>query len=282
MIPSLRARTALGEKLRKARLDAGMTGTELTAKLGSGWGQPKVSKLETGRQLPSEEDLREWADLTGANPDELVALLKRARHEYSTYKAMFAEDGGAAALQDAVAAAEYAAKVIASYQPLLIPGFLQTADYARALLNLPGGPRDSGATPDEIARMIASRMRRSAILYEPSRQITLLIGEGALRNRFAPRGVMRDQLEHIARLAETLTTAVIGIIPFDRELPVLVFNGWDLTDDILAIETPLGDLDISDPSDVARYSDYLKLLLDVAETGADAGRICRELAAQIA
>ena len=175
MTPSLRARTALGETLRKARLDAGMTGKELTAKLGRGWGQPKVSKLETGRQLPSEEDLLAWADVTGANPDELGALLGRARHEYSTYKAMFAEDGSAAALQDAVAAAEYAAKVIASYQPMLIPGFLQTPDYARTLLSLPGGPLDSGATPDDIGRMIASRMRRSAILYEPGRQITLLM-----------------------------------------------------------------------------------------------------------
>ena len=258
-----------------------MTGKELTAKLGRGWGQPKVSKLETGRQLPSEEDVLAWADVTGANPDELGALLGRARREYSTYKAIFAEDGSAAALQDAVAAAEYAAKVIACYQPLLIPGFLQTTDYARTLLSLPGGPLDSGATPDDIGRMIASRMRRSAILYEPGRDITLLMGEGALRNRFAPADVMRDQLEHIARLAETLTTVVIGIVPFSRELPVLIFNGWDLTDDIIAIETPLGDLDISDPSDVARSNDYLRLLLDVADTGPDAARICRELAAQI-
>ena len=281
MTPSLRARTSLGEKLRKARLDAGMTGNEIVAKLGPGWGQPKVSKLETGRQLPSEEDIRAWAHLTGAKLDELITLLERARHEYSTYKTMFAEDGNAAALQDAVAAAEYAAKTIASYQPLLIPGFLQTAEYARALLNLPGGPMDSGATADEIARMIASRMRRAAILYEPGRDITLLMGEAALRNRFAPEAVMRDQLEHIARLAETLITTTIGVIPLDRQLPVLLFNGWDLTDDIIAIETPLGDLDISDPSDVARYGDYLELLLGIAETGPAAARVCRDLAAEL-
>ena len=67
---------------------------------------------------------------------------------------MFAEDGSAAALQAAVAAAEYAATVIASFQPLLIPGFLQTADYARELLSLPGGPMDSGASADEIARRL--------------------------------------------------------------------------------------------------------------------------------
>ena len=62
---------------------------------------------------------------------------------------------------------------------------------------------------------------------------------------------MRDQLEHVARLAESLATATIGVIPFDRQLPVLVLNGWDLTDDMVAIETPLGDLDISDPGDVS-------------------------------
>jgi hypothetical protein len=106
---------------------------------------------------------------------------------------------------------------------------------------------DSGASADEVSRMIASRLRRSAILYEPGREVTLLIGEAALRNRFAPAAVMRDQLEHIAQLAKTLTTATIGIIPFEQQLPVLLFNGWDLTDDIVSIETPLGDLVISDP-----------------------------------
>lgn len=278
---SPRARTTLGEKLRKARLGAKMTGKEFTAKLGPGWAQPKVSKLETGRQVPTEQDLKDWADITGANLTELVALLKRARHEYSTYKAMIAETGGVTALQDAIAAAEYAAKVIATYQPQLIPGFLQTADYARSLLNLPGGPADSGATPDEIARMIASRLRRSAILYEPGRETTVLIGEGALRNRFASSAIMREQLEHIARLAESLTTATIGIIPFERQLPVLVFNGWDLTDDVIEIETPLGNLDIADPSEVTRYKEYLELLLNTAETGQAAASICRRIASQL-
>ena len=57
--------------------------------------------------------------------------------------------------------------------------------------------------------MIASRLRRQAILYEPGRDITLLIGEAALHTRLATPVSMLAQLDHLARLAETLTTAKI-------------------------------------------------------------------------
>jgi transcriptional regulator with XRE-family HTH domain len=46
-----------------------------------GWGQSKVSKIETGRQLPAEADLRAWAQATNADPGELLALLEQARAE---------------------------------------------------------------------------------------------------------------------------------------------------------------------------------------------------------
>ena len=58
--------------------------------------------------------------------------------------------------------------------------------------------------------MIAARLRRPAILYEPGRDITLILGEAALRTRVASPAAMQNSFEHIARLAETLTTATIA------------------------------------------------------------------------
>jgi transcriptional regulator with XRE-family HTH domain len=276
-----RARTALAERLRKARLDAGLTGKDLTEMLGSGWGQPKISKIETGRQLPSETDAGAWARATGVDPAEFLALLRRARYEFSTSKDKFDEAGGAAAQQDATAALERASKLIALYSPQVVPGFLQTPAYAQAMLTLPGGPTDKGATPEEISRMVASRMRRAAVLYEPEKKITLVVGQGALQNLFVPRAIMISQLEHIAMLAETITTATIGIVPYDRQLPVLAATGWDLTDDLLKIETPLGTVDVTDPIEVRRYTDYVYRLLEVAETGPAAAERCRFIAADL-
>jgi hypothetical protein len=96
--------------------------------------------------------------------------------------------------------------------------------------------------------MIASRLRRQAILYEPRREITVLMGEGALRTNVASPAVMHAQRERIARLAETLTTATIGVLPFTAHAPIATLHGWSLTDDIATIETAAGNLEIADPS----------------------------------
>ena len=176
-----------------------------------------------------------------------------------------------------IGAAETAATRIAHYQPVLIPGIVQTAEYARELLRLPSGPAESGASDEEINRMIASRLRRQAILYEPGRSITVLMGEGALRTNVASHATMHAQREHIARLAETLTTATIAIIPFTARAPIATLHGWSLTDDLATIETDAGNLEIADPEHVERYWHHTRLLLDAATTDSAAAALCRRV-----
>jgi transcriptional regulator with XRE-family HTH domain len=272
-----RARQNLIERLRELRRSTGTTGAQFAERLGEGWRQPRVSKIETGRQLPTPADIRAWAAATNTDPGELLDLLDRARIEYASFRERIADLAGADRLQDAIGAAETAATRIAHYDPLLVPGILQTADYARELLHLPTGPAQSGASEEQIGRMIASRLRRQAILYEPGRDITILIGEGALRTRVASAPTMHAQREHIARLAETLTTATIAVVPFTAEAPIATLNGWGLTDDLASIETDAGELDIADPEHVERYWEYTRLLLDIAATGDDAATLCRDI-----
>ena len=103
--------------------------------------------------------------------------------------------------------------------------------------------------------MIASRLRRSAILYEAGRSITILVGEAALHHLVGSPDIMRAQIDHIARLATT-TKATIGIVPFES-FPVLVQHGWDQRDRIVTLETSAGDLEIADPVEVARLALFL-------------------------
>jgi transcriptional regulator with XRE-family HTH domain len=275
--PTQRARRALIDQLRQLRRSTGATGAQFAERLGEGWGQPKVSKIETGKQLPSPADISAWAAAADADPLELLELLDRARIEYATFRERYTELAGADRLQDAIAAAETAATRIAHYEPTLVPGILQTADYARELLHLPSGPAQSGATEEEISRMIASRLRRQAILHETGRDIIILMNEGALRTRLATPQTMRAQREHIARLAETLTTATIAIIPFTAQAPIATLNGWLLTDDLATIETDAGDLEIADPEHVQRYWHHTRLLLDAAVVATEAAALCRAL-----
>lgn len=236
-----------------------------------------MSKIETGKQLPTTAEIHAWAAAADADTAELLELLDRARIEYATFRERYVELAGADRLQDAIGAAEAAATRIAHYEPVLVPGILQTADYARELLHLPSGPAQSGANDEEINRMIASRLRRQAILYDTGRDITILMGEGALRTRIASPPTMRAQREHIARLAETVTTATIGIVPFTAQAPIATLNGWVLTDDLATVETDAGNVEIADPSHVERYRHHTRLLLNAAATGTDAATLCRAI-----
>ena len=272
-----RAHQALTDLLRQLRIATGTTGSQFAARLGEGWAQPKVSKIETGKQLPTAADIEAWAAATGADTQELLDLRERARIEYRTFRERYADVTGADRLQDSIATAEAAATQIVHYEPLLIPGILQTADYARELLHLPSGPGQSGATEDEISRMIAARLRRQAILYETGRQITVLIGEAALRMQLASPQTMRAQRQHIAHLAQSLTTATIGVIPFAAQMPIATLNGWTIIDDLAAIETDVGSLEIADPQHIARYQHNTDLLLQIASLGQDAAALCRRI-----
>lgn len=276
-----RAREALGDALRTARRGAGITGIALAGQLqqpGQTWSQSKVSKIEAGRQMPTEDEVRAWADAVGADPQRLLAIQERASWEYSVFRDTFGQDDGPAAVQRAYEAAERAASRVFSFHPTVIPGLCQTADYAAALLKLIGGPVEHGASEDDIAHMVAARMRRSAILYEPGRDVTVLVAETALYPRIGGPEVMRTQLEHLAGLA-TRAKATVGIVPLDQ-FPVLVGQAWDQRDQVVTIETTAGDLEIADPIEVAQYQRWAEALMSVALTGSDAADKCLELAAR--
>jgi transcriptional regulator with XRE-family HTH domain len=270
--PNRRAREALTDALRDARRAAGLTGIDLADALGSGWSQPKVSKIESGRQSISEAEVRAWAAAVGADREMLLALRARADLEQAAFRDAPPTGGGAEQRQEAYAATEVATKVLTSFAPHSVPELLQTPDYARALLALAGGPRERDTEPEETSGVIAARLRRSAILYEAGRSITILVGEAALHHLVGSPDIMRAQVDHIARLATT-TKATIGIVPFES-FPVLVQHGWDQRDRIVTLETSAGDLEIADPVEVARYERWAQLLLEHALTGAAAAERC--------
>src|SRR5687767_9290775 len=71
----------LATRLRDLRKSAGFTGDRMAAALGPGWTQSRISKIETGKQLPTDDDLRAWAAAVGADKstlDDLRELLAEA------------------------------------------------------------------------------------------------------------------------------------------------------------------------------------------------------------
>ncbi|MBV9313059.1 MAG: helix-turn-helix transcriptional regulator [Pseudonocardia sp.] len=189
-------RKRLGARLREIRAARYRSGSALAEALG--WQQSRVSKLETGVQLPTAEDLDRWVAACSASTHvraELGDLLTAARLDYRTWQDTWQCRGGIAVAQAGITAEELAATRIVEFQPAIVPGLVQTPVYARELLSAPGGPVLLGADEVEIEGLVAARDRRQQqLLYAPGKRIQIVIGEAALRIWFGTRG-------HVARAA---------------------------------------------------------------------------------
>jgi transcriptional regulator with XRE-family HTH domain len=274
--------SALGARLRDLREQAGLTGAELAAALGTGWRQPKISKIETGRQLPTGAELAAWVATTGGELDELTQLREQAAVDYRTRRERITGAGGAVAHQQDLTALAESCTFLAEFQPALVPGYLQTAAYMREMAATHIFLEDDGMPPETFQRVIAAKIRRQAILYEPGREFVHVVTEAALRLRIGAisTATLRGQLTHLAELA-TLSRHTFGVLPFTSQCPAQP-SGFSLYDrDLVCVETTAGVLHLTDPDAVARYSRWLDQLVDVALTGPDAAAFCRQLATDL-
>lgn len=248
------------------------------------WHQTRVSKLERGEQRPTETDIRQWADAIGASAEDLdvlMELLAAARIEYATHRDAYRLVGGAAANQASIATREAEASRIAEYQPAMVPGLVQTAPYARELLSLPCGPTASGAEEAEITAMVAERIRRQEVLYQPGKQVQVILGEAALRTRFGAIQTLAGQLDRLVAIAG-LDGVELGVVPFASALPVFPIGSFVLNDDCVFVESLTGVQRLDEPEEVAAYLRAFELLREIALTGVDAVALIQRVAAELA
>jgi transcriptional regulator with XRE-family HTH domain len=278
---SARALGALGARLRAAREAAGMSGLVLARALGPRWRQSKISKVENGLQLPTEEEIRAWAAATGADLSSLLTLRGKASAEYGAFRERIAGAGGPVAFIEELRALEASCTtVLAEYQPALVPGLLQTPAWMREMAQDEEFLEENGISPQTIGPLIAAKIRRQSILYEGGRQIVHVLGEAVLHTRVGKvtPATMRGQLDHLADIA-ALPGHELGIIPFSVPSPVAPASGFVLYDsDLVVIETLGGRLDVTDPELVGRYKRWLEHLRQAAITGPEAADLCRQAA----
>lgn len=261
-------RHRLATRLRELRAAMGFSGNRFAAER-IGWAQARVSRLETGTQLPTENDIHAWVDATGADAEvtaELLELLTRARMEYATHRESYRRSGGAAPDQARFAHREAQATRLLGYQPGMIPGLLQTAAYAREMLALPCGPAGLGATETDIEELVAERIRRQEILYQPGKHISVIIGETALRQPPGSVDALIGQLDRLVAVAG-LASIDLGVIPLGAPMPVFPLSGFWLLDDSVLIETLTGVQQLDEPDEVAVYVQAFERLRDAAATG---------------
>jgi transcriptional regulator with XRE-family HTH domain len=260
-----RAREALGLKLRELRRDAHLTGRQLAA--AHGWHPSKISKIEGGKQTPSEEDIRAWTLAVG-HPElaaELIASLRMLEGQYVEFRRMFR--AGQRATQDAIAEIEAGSESVRNFENVLVPGLLQTPEYAR--YRLAESLAEIGAA-DDVAEAVGARMQRQQVLYQPGKRFHFVVTEAVLRYRLCPPEVLAGQLDRLVSLT-TLTTVKFGIIPFERRLPVAPLHGFYVYDQrVVHVEHLTAELKLSQPSEITTYVTFFDRLAEAACYGAEA------------
>ncbi len=273
-------RVRLAARLRALRTAAFPSGNQFARHIG--WAQSKVSKLETGAQRPSEDDVREWVRATDHGADveaEVLAMATAARFEYSTVRDDVRRGGGIAAAQVQIAGLESAATHIAEYQPIMLPGLVQTAAYARELLALHGGPMTAGASEDEVEALVSERIRRQEILYQPGKQIQLVIGETALHDPPGSIETLVGQLDRLVAVAG-LASVDLAVLPMGTRMPVLPLSSFAAHDkQLVFVETMTGEQRLDQPDEVAVYVMAFELLRNAAATGREAVALIQRVAA---
>jgi transcriptional regulator with XRE-family HTH domain len=271
-----RAREALGLRLRELRRDARLTGRQLAES--QGWHPSKVSKIEGGKQTPSEADVEAWVRACDRSElvAELLASLRMLEEQYVEKRRMFR--GGRRANQEALAEVEAQTEFTRNFESAFVPGLLQTAEYARQ--RLAEGLNHSGGI-DDIDDAVAARMQRQQVLYRSGRRFHFVITEGVLRYLLCPPEAMAGQLDRLVSLS-TIPAVRFGVIPFETQYPVAPVHGFYIYDDrVVHVENFTAVLRLTQPSEIATYTKYFVQLAEVARYGAEARAIITRVLADL-
>ncbi|MQY05864.1 helix-turn-helix domain-containing protein [Actinomadura macrotermitis] len=277
------SRFRLAAELRGLRELAGLSGRDLARLIDIS--QSQVSRIESGKSLPTLPQVREWAKAVGASPEARAWLLVTAetvRTESSPWPAALA---GRPHLQDEIKEQEARTRESRCFQPSLVPGLLQTAEYARRVFEI---CREIVYNGEGLAAAVAGRLDRQLALYDPERRFQFLITESALRWRPGSVPAQLAQLDRIASLS-TLENVSIGLIPL--RVPALTYfsHGFVIfaedeereQDAFVTLETIHANTVVHDPEDIRLYEDRWSLLRQMAVFDEEARTFLAEIADEI-
>ncbi|WP_067475452.1 helix-turn-helix domain-containing protein [Actinomadura hibisca] len=268
--PTLRRRR-LSAELRRLRQDCGLTALDVTQRLS--WAAGKLTRMERGEWVrPNPRDVQDLLDVYEVTDEhqreQLMAWAREGRERgwWHPYRDMLSESYTTFVGLEAEASTER------TFELAVIPGLLQTADYARALLR--SGPAEISS--EQIEQRVDIRLARQSILTsgDPLRLLAV-VDEAALRRPAGDETVMRAQLEHLLEAAE-LPRVTLLVIPFRKGRhpgttgPFTILEFPERLDpDAVYVENVAGELFIEEPSDVDRFRIAFERLTAVAESPED-------------
>ncbi|WP_150252488.1 helix-turn-helix domain-containing protein [Nocardiopsis deserti] len=216
--PTVRRRR-LARELRRLREAAGMSTTQVTRELG--WAAGRINHLENGRHRTDPSALRDLMRIYGVEDtdkvDAILALGRQAREKgwWHSYNNVLDAD---------YLGFEAEASSISVYQPAVMPGLLQTADYAAA------SARASGAvTEADIDQVVTARLERQKLLHDDL-NLSAIVDECALLRLVHSPDMAREQISHLIELSEGVNRITLQVLPLSAGLHASMGSGFVILD----------------------------------------------------
>lgn len=260
--PAQQIAEELGARLRELRAGAALTGRALAAQ--AGWHYTKVSRMEHGAKTATEEEIRIWCQICGAE-DQIPDLIATVRAIQSMYQELRRQTrAGMKRLMQAHIPLYERTRRFRIYEHNVIPGLFQTADYARSMLTFWFGFLDA---PDDLDEAVEARMDRQRVIHAPGKRFDVLLEEQALRTWFGSAVIQREQLERLLTVMSHPHVSV-RIIPMMIERPCVASAGfWIYDDELVTLETPTASLEVTRPREIELYDRMFEHLASVALNG---------------
>lgn len=250
--PTVRRRR-LAIELRRLREAARLTVEQVAGALECS--HSKISRIETAQVGVTPRDVRDMLELYGVQDerrDELIQIAREARQN-SWWRAY--RDSQAA--QTAYADMEIAAASILDYEPLVVPGLLQTEAYARRVIRAVYPEVPLEAIDDRVELRLA---RQSILTEDDPPSLWAVLHEAALRQLVGGREVMREQLNHLYEQVQ-MPNVTFQVMPFDvgehagMDGAFTILRFPEAADpDVVYIEQLTGQLYLERPEEIRRYS----------------------------
>jgi transcriptional regulator with XRE-family HTH domain len=251
----------LAATLRDLRGRAGLTGERLAARCAMS--QSKVSKIETGRVIPSVVDVERILRALNAPPrvlSDVTALAKLANTEFQDVRSLLRK--GLEKKQHELSGMEVVTADFRFFLPAMITSLISTPEYIRVSLAHVQG---------DTSKAITKKLERQAVLYDSAKSFSFVLTESAIRLPLGSPTVMALQLDRLASLSY-LPNIQLGIIPVTATPPRGPLNTFTIYDDrLVTAETFTGAVIMRDPRDVAFHAELFRRFADIALFG-DAAR----------
>jgi transcriptional regulator with XRE-family HTH domain len=245
----------IGRHLRHWRERAGMRGTEAAARLK--WSPSKISKMEHAAQAIMPVDVLALGLVYQVDPEERDRLFEDAqRATQDGWWQEYTEDELIEITRDYLEL-ESEATLLRTFKTDLIPGLLQTPDYAAALARAALPKADE----ETIRRRIEIREKRQQLLLsgENPLRVVAVLTEGVLRTAVGGSAAMRTQLRQLGEYTD-YPNITIQVIPFERGANPAMGSPFDLLgfaeehyDDVAYVENLSYGLLLEEPATVERY-----------------------------